>query len=94
MSKAKVRLLAFVVVALAISNWFYAHRAAAKPQSALLQATCSIDVPTSWGEYVGSSAQYGLAFKDDAGTLRFVANVPCTGVPQVALQVNRGNPPN
>lgn len=94
MSRNMSRLLIAVIALLIASNWFFARKATAKAQNGLPQATCSIEVPTGWGEYVGSSGQYGLAFKDDAGTLRFVANVPCSGVPQVALQVNRSNPSN
>jgi hypothetical protein len=33
-------------------------------------------------------------FQDNQGTLRFVSNVPCETVPQIALQVQRMNPGN
>jgi len=91
MSRIMIRLLILIVLALAGSNWFLARKVTAKPQT---QSTCAIDVPSNWGDYMGSSEHYGLVFKDDAGTLRFVTNVPCSGVPQVALQVNRTSPSN
>jgi hypothetical protein len=45
---------------------------------------------TEWGEYVGASS-YGVAFKDSAGTLRFVAHFPCdlNNRPIVALAIER-----
>jgi hypothetical protein len=94
MSKTMRRLLIALVVMLGVSNWFFARRTSAKPQIVYGQAQCTTYVPASWGEYVGSSEHYGIAFKDNAGTLRFVTNVPCEAVPQVALQVKRSTPPN
>ncbi len=32
---------------------------------------CIVKVPASWGEFKGASAEYGMAFEDSAGTLRF-----------------------
>jgi hypothetical protein len=91
MQRILIRLLILIVLALAGTSWFLARKATARPQT---QSTCAIDVPSNWGEYVGSSEHYGLVFKDDAGTLRFATNVPCSGVPQVGLQVNRTSPSN
>ncbi|MDR3751697.1 MAG: hypothetical protein P4K94_09460 [Terracidiphilus sp.] len=39
-------------------------------------ATCIAEVPKSWGEYKGAS-EYGLAFEDQNGTLRFLLHPPC-----------------
>ena len=39
---------------------------------------CVAQVPQSWGEYKGGS-DYGLAFQDDEGVLRFVPHPPCGG---------------
>ena len=56
---------------------------------------CLSTVPKSWGEFRGASA-YGLAFKDEAGRIRFLRNPPCdNGVtpgnasPTVDLRVDR-----
>ena len=41
------------------------------------------------GATFGASTQSGFAFEDNAGTLRFVTNVPCDGTPVVALKIRR-----
>jgi hypothetical protein len=54
-------------------------------------ARCTVNVPTAWGEYVGSGTS-GMVFKDNSGTLRIVAHFPCNGLggaPQVALEIRR-----
>jgi hypothetical protein len=53
-------------------------------------ARCAITVPNSWGEYIGAGS-YGLEFKDDAGTIRFVKQFPCglEGAPNVSLEIHR-----
>jgi len=94
MSKTTVPLLIAVIVLLGVSQWFLVRKLAAKPQIVYGQPTCTTYVPPSWGEYKGSSEHYGIVFQDSSGTLRFVINVPCQTVPQIALQVVRGNPPN
>jgi hypothetical protein len=95
MSKTTARLLIAAVVLLTAANWFYARRvtAAAKaPQTTFAQAACRSYVPQEWGEYKGSSSGFGVAFEDSSGTLRFVTNVTCEGVPPVALMIQRGTP--
>lgn len=95
MSKITQRLLIAVIVSLLASNWFLARKATAKSQIVGYgQPACTTYVPTSWGEYTGSSEHYGIVFKDNAGTLRFLTNIPCETTPQIALQVKRSNPPN
>jgi hypothetical protein len=37
---------------------------------------CTSSVPKSWGEFRGASG-YGLAFVDQAGTIRFLRNPSC-----------------
>lgn len=37
---------------------------------------CMAQVPIAWGEFRGAS-DYGLAFEDENGTLRFVVHPPC-----------------
>ena len=53
-------------------------------------ARCTIAVPKDWGEYIGAGS-YGLEFKDDAGTIRFVKQFGCglEGVPNVSLEIHR-----
>jgi hypothetical protein len=53
-------------------------------------ARCKVVVPKDWGEYIGAGS-YGLEFKDDAGTIRFVKQFPCglEGAPNVSLEVHR-----
>jgi len=94
MSKTKGRLLMAVVALLVVSNWVTARKAKASPQITYGQPSCKSYAPISWGEYMGSSKDYGVVFKDNAGTLRFITNVACETTPQVALEIRRGNPPN
>jgi len=54
-------------------------------------SACYATVPKSWGQFRGGSAQSGLAFEDNAGTLRFLTNIPCGGTPIVALEIRRIN---
>jgi len=53
-------------------------------------ARCAVVVPKEWGEYAGAGS-YGLEFKDDRGTIRFVKQFPCglEGAPNVSLEVHR-----
>ena len=48
--------------------------------------SCSISVPKEWGEFK-SASEYGLAFEDDKGTLRFVLR------PRCAISSNSGEAP-
>ena len=40
---------------------------------------CTTVVPKTWGEFKGGS-QYGLAFEDDKGVVRFVQHPSCGGL--------------
>jgi hypothetical protein len=40
---------------------------------------CTAVVPKSWGEFKGAS-EYGLAFQDENGVVRFVLHPACTAV--------------
>jgi hypothetical protein len=53
-------------------------------------ARCAVVVPKDWGEYIGAGS-YGLEFKDESGTIRFVKQFPCglPGAPVVSLEVHR-----
>jgi hypothetical protein len=94
MSKTIARLLLVAVALLTAANWFDARRAKAAPQVVFGQASCRSYVPLEWGDYKGSSSGYGVAFQDAKGTLRFVTNVTCEGVPPVALEIRRTMPSN
>jgi hypothetical protein len=50
---------------------------------------CVAQVPRAWGTYRGASAQSGLAFEDSGGSIRFLTNIPCDGVPTVSLEIRR-----
>jgi hypothetical protein len=91
MSKTAARLLIATVVLLTAANWFYARKAKAAPQQ-VFQAQCRSFVPLEWGDYKGSSSGFGVAFQDSTGTIRFVTNVTCEGVPPVALEIRRTMP--
>lgn len=95
MSKTTARLLIAAIVLLTAANWLYARRATAvakAAQGSSDQASCSSYIPKEWGEFQGSSSGFGLAFQDSSGTLRFVTNVGCGGVPPIALLIQRGTP--
>ncbi len=42
-----------------------------------LQPACVLTVPVGWGEYKGASRDFGLAFQDKNGTLRFIRDLAC-----------------
>jgi hypothetical protein len=89
----KTMIVRFTMAAILIAGftcWFLTRKASAQPrQLGFGQSLCISQVPSSWGEFKGGSAQTGLSFQDSAGTLRFVTNVPCDGTPQVALEIRR-----
>jgi hypothetical protein len=61
-----------------------------KQQPVWASARCQVNVPSEWGDFVGGS-NYGLAFRDNQGTIRFVTQMPCglEGPVNVALQIKR-----
>lgn len=91
MSKTAARLLVVAVLLLTAANWFYARKTKAAPQQ-MFQAQCRSFVPLEWGDYKDSSSGFGLAFQDSTGTIRFITNATCEGVPQVALEIRRTTP--
>lgn len=87
--KKRIFWLALLIFVMIIS--FHTKGAQSKePLPQELSAQCVATVPKEWGEYVGSSS-YGVAFKDSAGTLRFVTHFSCgfKTPPHVALAVQR-----
>jgi hypothetical protein len=59
------------------------------PQPQIWTPGCIASVPKSWGTFRGASAQSGLAFEDSSGTIRFLTNIPCDGIPAVSLEIHR-----
>ena len=84
----KLTAFAGIAVLVFISIKVYSAKASAPPIQVWTPG-CVSNVPKAWGQFKGGSAQTGLAFEDNAGTLRFVTNVPCGGTPLVALEVRR-----
>ena len=70
---------------------FLFGQVSADPQSSVpANARCKVIVPSAWGEFVGAS-NYGLAFKDDQGSIRIMNQMPCglEGRPNVSLEIAR-----
>jgi hypothetical protein len=86
----KRRILGLVLIVFAMVISFHTKGAQSKEPPQELSAQCVATVPKEWGEFVGSSS-YGVAFKDSAGTLRFVTHFSCgfKTPPHVALAVQR-----
>jgi hypothetical protein len=82
----------FLITLLLLSgtgSYFLSLRAT--PAAAQGMARCKVSVPQSWGEYIGASDSFGLAFKDSSGTLRFVRQLPCglDSTPSISVEVQR-----
>ncbi len=83
MKTITVRVAIIAVLLAGFAGWnFGRHECAPHPVR-------PANMPTLVGRYKGGSQQSGLAFQDTSGTLRFVTNIPCDGVPQVALELRR-----
>lgn len=94
MRRAITAAVIFIVLVVVIVSGFriYGSRTVeARPQPQFGDSACYAAVPKSWGQFRGGSAQSGLAFEDNAGTLRFLTNIPCGGTPIVALEIRRVN---
>ncbi len=89
---SKAPVFAIIALLALIAFKLYTTKAAPTPAQ-LWTPSCVATIPKSWGQFKGGDAQSGLAFEDNAGTLRFLTNVPCGGTPLVALEVRR-NPAN
>ncbi len=93
--KPHVKSIAIAALALTVTlltvKLYAASPTPPKPQ--LWTPGCVAQVPRAWGTYRGASAQSGLAFEDSTGTIRFLTNVPCNGVPTVSLEIRRTAPP-
>jgi hypothetical protein len=80
--------LTAAILVLLASAWIDGRSAKPKPQNTWTPA-CVAYVPPAWGDFKGGTQQSGLAFQDDAGTLRFVTNIPCNGTPAPVLEIRR-----
>jgi hypothetical protein len=89
-SAKKVAVAALLLLFLCLFKLYAA--APTKPSPQIWTPGCVASVPKSWGQFRGGSAQSGLAFEDQQGTLRFLTNVPCDGTPWVALEIRRTAP--
>jgi len=49
----------------------------ATAQKDSLEPACVLTVPSRWGEFKGASRDFGLAFQDTDGTLRFIRDLAC-----------------
>ena len=66
----------------------------ANAQKDSLQPACTLTVPAGWGEFKGASRDFGLAFQDRDGTLRFIRDLACEikgfqRLPPTFLEVRR-----
>ena len=64
-------LFRIAIAALALGGVMAPQQPMSNTQKDSLQPTCALTVPSSWGEYKGASRDFGLAFQDSGGTLRF-----------------------
>jgi hypothetical protein len=83
-----------IVVTLSLICAFMLIASSSRPAKvdAQIQVPCVAYIPADWGEYKGASASYGLGFEDSEGTVRFVNQVPCSGLhqpPILALELRR-----
>jgi hypothetical protein len=83
-----------IVVTLSLICAFLLIAASDRPVTvaAQNQTPCVAYIPAAWGTYRGASASYGLGFEDSDGTLRFVNQIPCSGLQQApppALELRR-----
>jgi len=65
------------IVVLVLVTAMASHQQVANAQKESLPPTCVLTVPSGWGEYKGASHDFGLAFQDHDGTLRFIRDLAC-----------------
>jgi hypothetical protein len=93
-SRLKTIAIAALTIATALLSieLYAASPAAPKPKPPFAQVWtpgCVASVPKAWGTFRGASTQSGLAFEDSSGTIRFLTNLPCDGIPSVSLEIHR-----
>jgi hypothetical protein len=69
--------LRVAIAALALSGAMGLQQPMANAQKDSFQPACVLTVPSGWGEFKGASHEFGLAFQDTDGTLRFVRDLAC-----------------
>ena len=93
--KQQLKTIAIVALTVIVTLLSLKVRAASpKSEPQMFAPGCVASVPKAWGTFRGASTQSGLAFEDANGTIRFLTNIPCQGVPSVALQIHRTDKPN
>ena len=91
----KPQLKTIVIAALTVATALLSFKVYAaapkppKPEPQVFAPGCVASVPKAWGTFRGASTQSGLAFEDANGTIRFLTNIPCQGVPSVSLEIHR-----
>jgi hypothetical protein len=93
----KKNLTTVLLAAACLAAGWQLHRILAAPATVvhaqgLLQSSCTVQVPETWGPFKTSSTS-GFVFEDKDGTLRVLQNLPCgtPGVPHVDLMIQRSN---
>jgi hypothetical protein len=81
--------LTLVVALLSFKVYAASPKPQPPPQPQVWTPGCIASVPKSWGTFRGASTQSGLAFEDSTGTIRFLTNIPCDGIPSVSLEIHR-----
>lgn len=71
-----MKLLAVTIIVLTLAA-LISQRPVTAGQKDSIQPACVQTVPSSWGEFKGASHDYGFAFEDKDGTLRFVRDLQC-----------------
>jgi hypothetical protein len=64
---------ALICLAIERSAWILPVHAQTKLGS---ESVCSTQIPKLWGSFKGAS-QYGVAFEDDNGKIRFIKSLSC-----------------
>lgn len=91
----QLKTIAIVLITAIVALVSLKVRAASlKPQPQVFAPGCVASVPKAWGTFRGASTQSGLAFEDANGTIRFLTNIPCQGVPSVSLEIHRTDKAN
>jgi hypothetical protein len=76
----KVTLLLFVGIAGGLAGRYYNPSGTVHAEGTVEKhSNCAVAIPRDWGEFKGGS-EFGLAFEDQIGTLRFLQHPPCGGM--------------
>jgi hypothetical protein len=78
---SKASTFGIIVLLALIAFRLYTTKAAPSPTQ-FWTPGCVATIPKAWGQFKGGDAQSGLAFEDNAGTLRFLTNIPAAELPR------------